>query len=99
MSYTWWDALKDVLGAVGATCVAVPWLRDFWLRYRKSKIEGVVATGHLERLKASIETSMRRKIDSPKMADFVWTIIGLMMIFASFLMAFIRGLSDLLGRA
>lgn len=40
---------------------------------------------------------MRAKIDSPKMGDFIWTIVGLAMIFASFLIAFIRGLGDLLG--
>ncbi|WP_100555117.1 hypothetical protein [Bradyrhizobium sp. UASWS1016] len=97
MGYSWWDALKDLLGAVGSTCVAIPWLRDFWLRLRRDKIEGVVATGRLDRLRASIEASMRAKIDSPKMGDFIWTIVGLAMIFASFLIAFIRGLGDLLG--
>jgi hypothetical protein len=96
MTYSWWDAVKDLLGATGPILIAVPWLRDFWLRHRKSRVEQVATTGRLGRLKASIEDSMRRRIESPKMSDFVWTILGLLLIFASFVIAFIRGLDDLL---
>jgi hypothetical protein len=92
MTYSWWDALKDLLGATGPILIAVPWLRDFLLRHRRSRVEEISATGRLGRLKVSIEDSMRRKIESPKMADFVWTILGLLLIFASFVIAFIRGL-------
>jgi hypothetical protein len=99
MSYSWWDAVKDFLGATGSILIALPWLRDFWLRYRRSKVQEVAATGRLGRLKSSIEDSMRQKIEAPKMADFVWTILGLLLICASFLIAFIRGLGDLFGAA
>lgn len=92
MAYSWWDAFKDLLGATGPILIAVPWLKDFRLRHRRSKVEEVSPTGSLAKLKASIEDSMRRKIESPKMADFVWTILGLLLIFASFLIAFVRGL-------
>jgi hypothetical protein len=99
MTYSWWDALKDLSGATGSLLIAVPWLKDFWLRRRKSRVEEVAATGKLARLKISIEASMRRKIESPKMSDFVWTTIGLALVFASFLIALIRGLDDLLPAA
>jgi hypothetical protein len=96
MTYSLWDALKDFLGATGPILIAVPWLKDFWLRRRRSKVEQVSATGRLDRLKTSIEASMKRKIESPKMSDFVWTTTGLLLIFASFLIALVRGLDDLL---
>jgi hypothetical protein len=96
MTYSSWDALKDLFGAAGPVFIAVPWLKDFWLRRRKSRVEQVSATGRLGRLKASIEDSMRRKIESPKMSDFAWTTVGLLLIFASFAIALIRGLDDLL---
>lgn len=99
MAYSWWDALKDFLGAASPIFIAVPWLRDFWLRHRKSQVGQVDATGRLGRLKASIEGAVRQKIESPKVADFVWTILGLALILASFLIAFVRGLSDLLGKS
>ncbi|OAF04039.1 hypothetical protein AYJ54_24615 [Bradyrhizobium centrolobii] len=95
MAYSWWDALKDVLGAASPILIAVPWLRDFWLRRRRLKVEQVEATGRLSQLKVSIEGAIKEKIDSPKAADFVWTILGLVLIFISFLIAFIRGLADL----
>ncbi|RXG87331.1 hypothetical protein EAS61_18990 [Bradyrhizobium zhanjiangense] len=98
MGYSWWDALKDLLGVASPIFIAVPWLKDFWLRHRRSRVEQVEATGRLGRLKQSIEGAIRQKIESPKVADFVWTILGLALILASFLIAFIRGLSDLLGQ-
>lgn len=97
MTYSWWDALKDILGAASPICIAVPWFRDFWLRHRRSKIEQIDAVGRLGRVKSSIEGAIRQKIESPKMADFVWTILGLALIFISFLIAFVRGLHELVG--
>ncbi|MET4115894.1 hypothetical protein ABIB85_005130 [Bradyrhizobium sp. JR1.5] len=97
MAYSWWDALKDVLGAASPVCIAVPWFRDFWLRARRSKLERVEATGRLGRLKVSVEGSIRQKIESPKLADIVWTTLGLVLMFISFLIAIIQGLADLLG--
>jgi hypothetical protein len=97
MQYSWWDAVKDFLGAIGSLFIAVPWLRDFWLRNRRSQVREVPAEGRLGKLKAKIENSVREKIESPKIADFVWTVIGLLCIFASFLISFIRGMRDLLG--
>lgn len=75
MAYSWWDALKDFLGAASPIFIAVPWLRDFWLRHRKSQVGQVDATGRLGRLKASIEGAIRQKIESPKVAfrvDHPW---------------------------
>ena len=97
MPYTRWDAVKDFLGAVGPILIAVPWFRDFQLRNQKSQVEGVPTEGRLHQIRSLIEDSIRKKIESPKMADFVWTIVGLALIFTSFLIALIRGMGDLLG--
>jgi hypothetical protein len=96
VTYTWWDALKDFIGALGPVMIAIPWLRDFYLRYKKQRVEGVAAVGALERVKNSIQASLREKINAPKIADFVWTTGGLLCIFGSFVIAIIRGMTELL---
>jgi hypothetical protein len=97
MTYTLWDALKDFLGAVGPVMIAIPWFRDFYLRRRKRKVEGIKTAGTaLQSLKDLIQTSLREKIESPKVSDFVWTASGLFCIFCSFFIAFVRGLPELL---
>jgi hypothetical protein len=95
MAYSGWDALKDFLGALGPIMIAVPWLRDFFFKYRLKAISNVPASGRLVRLKDAIVSSIRERIDSPKVADFIWTILGLLSIFSSFLIALIRGAGDL----
>lgn len=97
MHYSWWDALKDLLGVIGPILIALPWLRDFRLRNLRTKVEGVPAMGRLRRVKETIEGSIRKRIEDPKMADFVWTIVGLLFVFVSFLIAFVRGLGELLS--
>lgn len=94
MTYSGWDALKDFLGAVGPILIAFPWFRDFWLRRRKEKISGVSAAGRLARLKGDLEASLKQTIETPKMADFVWTVLGLSLIFMSFVIALVHGLSE-----
>jgi hypothetical protein len=96
MKYSTWDAVKDFLGALGPILIAIPWLRDFFLRYRKKAVSEVPASGRLVHLRDAIVSSLREKIDSPKVADFMWTVVGLLLIFVSFLIAFIHGLGDLL---
>lgn len=96
MHYSWWDALKDLLGVVGPILMAFPWLRDFRLRNLRTKVEDVPAMGRLRQVKEAIEGSIRKRIEDPKMADFAWTILGLLSIFVSFLIAFVRGVGELL---
>ena len=96
MHYSWWGALKDLLGVIGPALMALPWLRDFRLRNLRTKIEGVPAVGRLRKVKEAIEGSIRKKIEDPKIADFAWTILGLLFIFVSFLIAFVRGVGELL---
>jgi hypothetical protein len=96
MTYSGWDALKDFLGAVGPILIAVPWLTDFSLRYRQQTMSNVPVSGPLAQLRNAIVASLQHKIASPKMADFIWTIVGLLLIFLSFLIAFIRGIPDLI---
>lgn len=99
MEYTRWDAVKDFLGAIGPVLIAVPWFRDFRLRKQKSQVEDVPTQGRFHQIKSQIEDSIKKKIESPKMEDFVWTIIGLTLIFVSFLIALIRGMGDLLSES
>jgi hypothetical protein len=93
MVYSAWDVTKDFLGALGSIMMAVPWLRDFYLRYRREKLRDIPTGGGLTVLRDSIKASLRDKIDSPKIADFIWTMLGLLAIFFSFAIALIRGLA------
>lgn len=93
MTYSWWDALKDLLGALGSFMMAIPWLRDFRLRRAMHEISVVATSGKLTQLRDKIAGSIRTKIDSPKAADLIWTILGLLFIFLSFLIALVRGLA------
>ena len=96
MHYTWWDAIKDFLGAVGPLIIAFPWFSDFFLRRKKEELDSVPVAGNkLADLKKNIMVSLQAKIESPKVRDVVWTISGLACIFASFLIALIRGMADL----
>jgi hypothetical protein len=96
VKYSGWDALKDLLGALGPIMIAIPWLRDFFYRCRRRDVSGVPVSGSLVRLKEAITASLRDKIDSPKMSDFIWTVLGLLLIFLSFLISFVRGVGDLI---
>jgi hypothetical protein len=91
MPYTWIDAVKDFLGALGSILVAFPWIFDFFLRKRRAQAEGLKTAGALSKLKSEIEASLKSKIDAPKAWDFVFTMSGLFCICASFLIAFIHG--------
>jgi hypothetical protein len=97
MVYTWWDALKDFLGAIGPILIAIPWLSDFYSKSRAGQLTGVKAQGKLATLKDALQKSLKEKIESPKIWDFMWTIVGLLFIAISFLIAFCRGLHDLLA--
>jgi hypothetical protein len=91
MTYSWWDALKDFLGVLGSAMMVIPWLRDFYLRQKKVAVSEVRTSGKLSQLRDTIVGSIRDKIDKPKMADFVWTVLGLACICLSFLIALVRG--------
>jgi hypothetical protein len=93
MAYSGWDTLKDFLGVVGSIMMAIPWLRDFYLRQRRTSLSNVPTSGKLSQLRDTIVGSIRDKIDAPKVADFVWTVLGLLCICMSFLIAFVRGIA------
>jgi hypothetical protein len=95
MTYTWADAIKDFLGAVGPLLIAVPWFYDFSARLNRKRFSEIRAVGSLAKLKLELEASLKEKIESPKLRDFVWTILGLLCIATSFFIAFVHGLSDL----
>jgi hypothetical protein len=95
MQYTWADALKDFLGAIGPLFIAVPWFYDFFARLRERRLGSVLVRGPLATLKTELQTSLKETIANPKARDFVWTIVGLLAIAASFLIAFFRGLPEL----
>jgi hypothetical protein len=96
MLYTWWDAVKDLLGAIGPVIIAFPWFSDFFLRKEREELDQVPVAGNkLANLKDSLIMSLQTKIESPKVRDVVWTIFGLACIFTSFLIAFVRGIPDL----
>jgi hypothetical protein len=92
MTYSFWDGLKDFLGALGPLLIALPWFSDFVRRKRWKSFSGVRTLGALTLLKNGIESSLREKIDAPKAEDLIWTILGLLMIFLSFAIAFTRGI-------
>ncbi len=96
MAYTSVDAFKDFCGAIGAIFVSVPWLKDFQLRKRRAAIKDIDALGKLAVLKTEIEERLKEKIESPKMADFVWTIVGLLLIFLSFVVGFAHGMKEII---
>lgn len=92
MSYTWWDALKDFLGALGPVLIAVPWFYDFGLRRRKQQTSDIPVSGKLLKIRADIEATLKQRIESPKPRDLYWTVAGLGCIFASFVIALIHGM-------
>jgi len=94
MAYSSWDALKDFLGALGPILIAIPWFRDFSLRKTAAAMGDVQADGTLARLRERIEQSLRKKIEVPRMSDFVWTVVGLLCIFSSFLIALVHGILE-----
>ncbi len=95
--YTWLDAAKDFLGALGPVLIAIPWFRDFFGRLKRANFSGVRASGNLEKLKSEIEEILRKKVEHPRTQDFGWTVAGLACITASFIIAFALGLPDLFG--
>ncbi|MBV8850682.1 MAG: hypothetical protein JOZ16_13990 [Methylobacteriaceae bacterium] len=92
MPYTWIDAVKDFLGAVGAILIALPWLLDFRLRGRQEAAEELATAGALSNLKSDIQASLKRKIDTPKVRDLVFTLLGLLCVCASFVIALLHGM-------
>lgn len=96
MSYSWWDALKDFLGAFGAFLVAVPWLRDFTARVRLFQARDIPTRGSLDQLRQDIERDARHRVETPRRSDYVLTVLGLTCVWLSFTIAFLRGLADLL---
>jgi hypothetical protein len=96
MPYTWLDALKDFLGAIGPAFIAVPWFYDFSLRTKKHNVSTVPVSGSLNKLKSRFVDTIREKIDTPRITDVIWTLVGLACVFASFLIGFISGIVSLL---
>jgi hypothetical protein len=94
MHYTSWDALKDILGVIGTFLIAAPWFYDFYLRRRHKIVLEAPAVGPLKQLQDDVVQAIQAKIDKPKIRDFVLAGAGLLCIFASFAIAFIRGISE-----
>lgn len=95
MHYTWWDALKDFLGALGPLLIAIPWFGDFSLRSQRLLLLSLSVSGALKTKKADLEGKIRERIESPKREDAIITVIGLLCIFLSFVISFVRGIGDL----
>jgi hypothetical protein len=76
-----WSIAKDTAGFVGALCLFIPWARDFRTRVRLERLKGVASRLEL------IERLRRRHRDwlaKPKVADLVVSLIGMILITASF---------------
>jgi hypothetical protein len=80
---------------MGPILIAVPWFNDFFGRIKARRVSGIQAIGSLSSLKDELEKSLKTKLESPKVRDFVWTMAGLLCIGSSFFVGFIRGVRDL----
>lgn len=92
MVYTGWDALKDFLGAIGPVLIALPWFIDFFLRKRRAKLQGMRAAGKLAQFRDEILNEVKGKIEEPKLSDLLLTLLGLICVCASFIIALFRGM-------
>jgi hypothetical protein len=88
VEYTWWDALKDFLGAIGPVLIAWPWLVDFFLRKRRAELQNMRVTGKLAQFREDILREVKGKMEAPQLSDLVLTLLGLACVCASFIIAF-----------
>jgi hypothetical protein len=92
VEYTWWDALKDFLGAIGPVLIAWPWLVDFFLRKRRAELQNMRVTGKLAQFREDILREVKGKMEAPQLSDLVLTLLGLACVCASFIIAFAHGM-------
>ena len=95
MAYTWLDATKDFLGALGPVLIAVPWFTEFEVKRRRRKVKKAPTAGSLTELRSEIAKGLTEHIDAPKYGDMIWTLLGLASICASFVIALLENVGDL----
>jgi hypothetical protein len=79
-----WPLAKEVCGFVGTLLVLVPWLRDFRGRRLLERTRDTRTLGSLSVVKAEAIAQHRHWLDRPKPGDLVATIVGFLLIAASF---------------
>ena len=93
--YSWLDATKDFLGAIGPIFIAVPWFAEFNVKRLRERLKKIDTKGSLSDWKKAITESLSENLHSPKYRDVVWTLLGLTCICASFVIALLANVKDL----
>jgi drug/metabolite transporter (DMT)-like permease len=87
-----WEIAKEALGFAGAVLMVFPWLRDFLLRLKRDWLNRLPVGGSLADARQHFAEVFSRRIDRPKTADLLVTILGIMLLAASFLIGLARAL-------
>lgn len=85
--------VKEAAGFFGTVGVAVPWLRDFVARSRRDLTQAIPARGSLEDLLRDLREKDERWLGRAKASDLAWTIAGLSLIAASFLIGIYQAIA------
>jgi hypothetical protein len=88
-----WDIAKEALGFIGAVLMVLPWLRDFLLRLKRDWYDTLPVGGTFIGAAQHFRSLVSRQIDSPKHADLILTILGIICLAISFLIGFLRAVS------
>ncbi|MGZ8285079.1 MAG: hypothetical protein ACXWUO_02075 [Allosphingosinicella sp.] len=77
--------MKEIAGFLGAVLIAVPWLKDFGRRIGLGKKKQVKAVGSLKTALQEVIARDEHWLGRAKIADLIFTLSGLSLIAASFL--------------
>ena len=89
-----WSIAKDAIGLFGSCLATLPWFRDFLARVRLARVKTIPVGSTLRQLKLELESSVESWISRPKLLDFVFTILGLLLVGVSFLIGLWQSLAE-----
>ncbi|HYM31650.1 MAG TPA: hypothetical protein VEU47_10145 [Candidatus Cybelea sp.] len=81
---SYWEVAKEALGFAGAGAMAYPWVRDFALRMQREGVIRLPIRGQFAEAQRHFSNVLSRRIDRPKLSDMLITIIGMLLLAASF---------------
>lgn len=80
-----WPFLKELSGFLGAALLVIPWLRDYFGRTKAAKLDGVSALGSIAKMIDELKKHDEAWLARPKALGLGLTVLGLLLLAASFL--------------
>lgn len=76
--------IGDMLGLAGSLCLAKPWFTDFRFKKRIDNLENVRTKGGLRKRQMQVVENFRQTLDLAPASALIWMRVGILLIFASF---------------